>query len=388
MADEAILPFRVTIHDDVIWDLRDRLARTRWPDQLSEDHGWDLGCDRTTLRTLCDAWQHYDVEDFVRRINEFAQFTTVIDGQTIHFLHVRSPRADAQPLIITHGWPGSVWEFHKIIGTLTNPDDPKIPAFHVVCPSIPGYGFSGPTFTLGWDVARVARAEAVLMARLGYDRYGAQGGDWGAIITSHLGAHDPKHCVAIHINMVAAGPPDPSNPVAGVLPDEMAGVMDGAAFREHGAGYQEIQKTKPQTLSYGLTDSPAGLAGWILEKFHAWGDLTPTNGGVLARFGLDTLCANLSIYWFTGTINASTRMYFETIGPGRRTPMPTVPVPTACALFPKEIYRAPRVWADAQYPHIERWTVFSQGGHFAALEEPDALVADLRAFFTPDRFTG
>jgi microsomal epoxide hydrolase len=188
--------------------------------------------------------------------------------------------------------------------------------------------------------------------------------------------------------MVVARPPDPKNPTAGVAPDEMADLQAMPLVRDHGIGYQHIQKTKPQTLAYGLTDSPAGLAGWILEKFHAWSDLEPAGGEVLARFGLDTLCANLSVYWFTGTINASMRLYYESIGPGRTTPLPRVPVPVACAVFPKDLYRPPRAWAEHQYPRLERWTRFARGGHFAALEEPEALVGDVRAFFTAERFAG
>lgn len=388
MSDDSIRPFVARIAEDAVADLRGRLARTRWPDQLPDDAGWELGCDLATLQALCAAWRTFDVQDFVARLNRFPQFTTTIDGQAIHFVHRRSSRADARPLLVTHGWPGSVWEFHGIVDALADPHDASLPAYHVVCPSIPGYGFGGPTRERGWDVARVARAFAELMRRLGYERYGAQGGDWGAIVSAHVGALDPVHCAGVHLNMVVARPPDPKNPTAGVAPDEMADLQAMPLVRDHGIGYQHIQKTKPQTLAYGLTDSPAGLAGWILEKFHAWSDLEPAGGEVLARFGLDTLCANLSVYWFTGTINASMRLYYESIGPGRTTPLPRVPVPVACAVFPKDLYRPPRAWAEHQYPRLERWTRFARGGHFAALEEPEALVGDVRAFFTAERFAG
>ncbi len=380
-----IRPFQWSVTEAEVADLQERLARTRWPDQL-KDSGWDLGCDLSTLKALCADWQEFDVIGFVERMNAVPQFTTMIDGQNLHFWHIRSSREHALPLVITHGWPGSVWEFHRIVSSLTEPDDPIQPAYHVVCPSIPGYGFSGPTTELGWDTGRVAEAIAELMHRLGYGKYGAQGGDWGAIISAHIGSFDPTHCVGVHLNMVAAGPADPSNPLDGVLPEEVPDVVRAGAFRDDGTGYQAIQRTRPQTLSYGLTDSPAGLAGWILEKFHAWGDLHPTNGDVLARFGTDTLCSNLSIYWFTKTINASTRLYFESMNPSRAKPRPKVGVPTACALFPGDIYLAPRAWADHQYPNIVRWTRFPRGGHFAALEEPELLVGDIRAFFTPTLF--
>jgi microsomal epoxide hydrolase len=384
--DLAIHPFTPQVTPEQIDDLRDRLARTRWPDALPDAPAWELGCDLPTLQALCRAWQAFDVAGFYARLADWPHFCTRIDGENLHFVHRRSSRPDAQPLIVTHGWPGSVWEFHRLIDALAEPADPALPAYHVVCPSIPGYGFSGPTHQMGWSVARVGRALAELMRRLGYRRYGAQGGDWGAIISAHLAAHDPEHCVALHLNMVVAGPPDPEQPMAGVQPDELPDVQAMKTIRTHGFAYQDIQKTKPQSLAYGLTDSPAGLAGWVLEKFHAWSDLTPSGGDVLARFGLDTLCANLSIYWFTGTINASMRLYYESIGPGRGSPLPKVPVPTACAVFAHDIFRPPRVWAQAQYPQLARFKRFAQGGHFAALEEPDVLLADLRAFFTAARF--
>ena len=390
-ADETLHAFVPSVSPAEVADLRDRLARTRWPDELTDAPPWQLGCDLATLQSLCAAWQRFDVSAFYARLAQWPHFVTRIDGQQVHFVHLRSSRPDARPLLITHGWPGSVWELHRIAKALTEPQgvDPTgadLPAYHLVMPSIVGYGFSGPSTQMGWSVVRVAKAWAELMRRLGYARYGAQGGDWGALISAHLAAVDPGHCAALHMNMVVAGPPDPAKPMDGVLPHEVADVKALAEMRANGFGYQDIQKTKPQSLAYGLNDSPAGLAGWVLEKFHAWADLRPSGGDVLARFGLDTLCANLSIYWFTGTINASMRLYYESIGPGRGAALPKVMAPTACAVFAKDIFRPPRAWADAQYPHIERFTRFEQGGHFAALEEPEALVDDMRAFFTPDRF--
>lgn len=386
MAATDIHPFHPAVSPAAVQDLRERLARTRWPDELPDAPPWSMGCDQATLQRLCVAWAAFDVAGFFARLATWPQFTTTVDGATLHFVHRRSPRPDAKPLVITHGWPGSVWEFHRVLDELAEPADPAQPAYHVVCPSIPGYGFSGPTRERGWDVARVARAIAELMRRLGYRRYAAQGGDWGAVISAHLAALDPVHCVALHLNMVVAAPPDPAKPLAGVATEELADVQALAHFRDHGTGYQHIQKTKPQSLAYGLTDSPAGLAGWVLEKFHDWADLGPAGGDVLARFGTDTLCANLSIYWFTGTAPASTRLYYESLGPGRQTPFPKVPVPTAGAVFPHDLYRPPRRWAQAQYPRLVRWTRFTQGGHFAALEEPAALLADIRAFCPPSRF--
>ena len=376
-----LTPFTIDVRDDVITDLRDRLHRTRWPDQIDEA-AWEYGTDRTALQRLCTYWaDEFDWPAAQARLNRWPQFTTTIDGQNVHFLHARSPHAGALPLVITHGWPGSIAEFEKIIGPLTDPvahGGDAADAFHVVCPSMPGYGFSGPTHERGWTIQRVAATVAALMAALGYDHYGAQGGDWGAVVTTHLGSQDASHVVGIHLNMVVAGPPQGTDDVmAGVLPEEMAGIAHMADFREHETGYQAIQGTRPQTLAYGLTDSPAGLAGWILEKFRQWGDC---GGDPFNAFTLDELCTNLMIYWATGTINSSMRLYYETMGPGRRKPAPPVPVPTGAAIFPKELYQPPRVWADRQY-NITRWTRFEKGGHFAALEQPAALVDDVRAFF-------
>ena len=376
-----LTPFTIDVADDVITDLRDRLHNTRWPDQI-DDAAWEYGTDRAALQRLCTYWaDEFDWSAAQARLNRWPQFTTTIDGQNVHFLHARSPHPGALPLVITHGWPGSIAEFEKIIGPLTDPvahGGDAADAFHVVCPSMPGYGFSGPTHERGWTIQRVAATVATLMATLGYDHYGAQGGDWGAVVTTHLGSQDASHVVGIHLNMVVAGPPHGAADVmAGVLPEEMAGIDHMADFREHETGYQAIQGTRPQTLAYGLTDSPAGLAGWILEKFRQWGDC---DGDPFSAFTLDELCTNLTIYWATGTINSSMRLYYETMGPGRRKPAPPVPVPTGAAIFPKELYQPPRVWADRQY-NITRWTRFEKGGHFAALEQPAALVDDVRAFF-------
>jgi microsomal epoxide hydrolase len=315
-------------------------------------------------------------------LNQQQHFRTEIDGQPIHFVHARSKLEGALPLLITHGWPGSVFEFHKILGPLTDPEaygGSAADAFHVVCPSMPGYGWSGPTLEPGWDVRRVAQVEAKLMALLGYERYGAQGGDWGAIVTSHLGLVDPGHLAGIHLNMVVVGPPaGVENPLEGVAPEELAGLADMASFQKNETGYQQIQGTKPQTLGMGLNDSPAGLAGWIVEKFRSWSDC---DGDVEKRFSKDELLTNIMIYWTTQTINSSLRLYCESMRSGRFAPAgEKIQVPTGCAIFPKEIIRPPRSWAEAAYD-VRRWTVFESGGHFAALEEPEVLVGDVRAFF-------
>jgi pimeloyl-ACP methyl ester carboxylesterase len=376
----SVRPFTIAVPDAVIDDLRDRLARTRWPDQIPGS-GWDYGTDLDTLQQLCEYWRtEYDWRAAERELNQWPQFTTEIDDIHLHFLHVRSPHAGAIPLCITHGWPGSVAEFTEIIGRLTDPTahgGDAADAFHVIAPSMPGYGFSGPTTITGVDIRRVAATNAALMARLGYERYGAQGGDWGGIATAHLGQLDAEHLLGIHVNMAVPRPPE-GDPMAGVQPDEVQGLVDMAHFRDHETGYQRIQGTKPQTLAYGLTDSPAGLAGWILEKFRTWSDC---DGDVIGRFGWDRLLTNITIYWVTGTINSSMRLYCESTRSGGLGAIEgRVEVPTAIAMFPHELYRPPRAWCEQVYD-VQQFTHMPSGGHFAAMEEPDLLVDDIRRFF-------
>ncbi len=379
---EPIERFRIDVPDTVLRDLRERLGRARFPDQI-EDAGWDYGTELHYLRELCEYWREkYDWRAQEAALNGFDHFATELDGQRVHFIHQRSREKSAFPLVITHGWPGSVFEFHKILGPLVDPvahgGDAR-DAFHVVCPSMPGYGFSGPTKERGWDVRRVAELEAKLMARLGYSRYGAQGGDWGAIVTTQLGLLDAAHVAGIHLNMVVAGPPPGvANPAEGLSPKELQALGDMGAFQKSETGYQQIQGTKPQTLGYGLNDSPVGLAAWIVEKFRSWSDC---GGDVERRFTKDELLTNVMIYWVTQTINSSVRLYCETMRSGRFGPADArVEVPTGCAIFPKEIIRPPRRWAEARF-NVKRWTEMPAGGHFAALEEPERLVDDVRAFF-------
>jgi len=379
---DAISRMRIEVPEEVLDDLRRRLAATRFPDQIPGS-GWDYGTDGAYLRELCSYWRDkYDWRAQEALLNRFDHHRTMIDGQNLHFVHARSTVPGAFPLLITHGWPGSVFEFHKIIGPLVDPaahgGDAR-DAFHVICPSMPGYGFSGPTREPGWDVRRVAETFARLMARLGYARYGAQGGDWGAIVTTHLGLLDPQHVQGIHLNMVVAGPPPGvANPMEGVSAEELKGIADMGEFQKRETGYQQIQGTKPQTLGTALNDSPAGLAGWIVEKFRTWSDC---GGDVEKRFSKDELLTNIMIYWVTETINSSVRLYCETMRTGRFAPAgERVTVPTGCSIFPKEIIRPPRRWAEAHY-NVTQWTTHRSGGHFAALEEPVALVEDLRSFF-------
>jgi pimeloyl-ACP methyl ester carboxylesterase len=376
-----IRPFRCHVPDEVITDLRERLQRTRFPDQL-ESAGWDYGTELSYVQSLCDYWRdRFDWRAAEARFNSFPQFTTQIDGEQVHFYHVRSPEPDALPLIITHGYPGSVAEFLDVIGPLSDParfgGDPR-DAFHVIAPSIPGYGFSGPTRTKGFNIERAAEVNVRLMEMLGYDRYVAQGGDWGSAISTAMALSRPDRVVALHLNLIIGRPVDPSNPLEGLTEEECAKLAWKRNYDMHESGYQVIQSTKPQSLAYGLTDSPAGLAAWIVEKFRTWSDC---GNDIEASYTKDQLLENIMLYWVTGTINSAMRLYYEGFGPGRRSAgeWPRVQTPTAHARFPAEIRPTPRAWAEQMY-NIVRWTELPKGGHFAAFEQPELFVNDLREF--------
>jgi len=373
----AIKPFRIEIGDDVLVDLKSRLRNTRWPEaELVSD--WSQGAPLQWIKEVCRYWcDDYDWRRRETALNRFTQFTTEIDGLDIHFLHVRSPHPEAMPLIITHGWPGSVVEFHKVIEPLTNPSahgGSAADAFHVVCPSLPGFGFSSKPTTTGWGVDRIARTWAELMNRLGYARYGAQGGDWGSAVTTSLGAQDAAHCAGIHITLAMSVRPA----VEGEPTPEEARALAGIKhYADWDSGYSKQQSTRPQTLGYGLTDSPAGQAAWILEKFWAWTDCNGHPENILSR---DELLDNVMLYWVTGTAASSARLYWESFGPGRRTAH-KVTVPTGVAVFPKEIVAPVRRWMEGSYTNICHWTEMPKGGHFAAFEQPELFIAEVRRFF-------
>jgi pimeloyl-ACP methyl ester carboxylesterase len=376
MAD-AIKPFHIAVGDAVLDDLKSRLRRTRWPEaELVDD--WSQGAPLKWIREVCRYWaEDYDWRRREARLNRFAQFTSAIDGLDIHFLHVRSPHPQAMPLIITHGWPGSVVEFHKVIEPLANPTahgGNAADAFHVVCPSLPGFGFSAKPTATGWGVDRIAAAWAALMQRLGYPRYGAQGGDWGSAVTSSLGAQDPQHCAGIHITLAMASRPK----VDGEPTPEEARALKGIKhYQDLDSGYSKQQSTRPQTLGYGLTDSPAGQAAWILEKFWAWTDCDGHPENILGR---DELLDNVMLYWVSATAASSARLYWESFGPGRRAAR-LVTVPTGVAVYPKEIVPPVRRWMEAGYTDIRHWREMPKGGHFAAFEQPELFVDDVRTFF-------
>ena len=378
---EAIRPFVIDVPDAVLADLEDRLSRTRLPDQIPSTD-WDYGTDRAYLEELLAYWQDgFEWRAQEQMLNEFDHFKTVIDGIDVHFIHQRSPVDDATPLLLTHGWPGSFAEFTQIIGPLTDPvshGGDATDAFHVVIPSIPGFGLSGKPTERGYNPERMADVLAGLMERLGYERYGAQGGDWGAIISRALAFNYKDRLIGLHSNFITGGPPaDMANPEDGVPAEELELREERLAIRSTGRGYAEIQGTKPQTVGYGLNDSPAGLAAWIVEKFHGWSD----HGGDVERsFTKDQLLTNVMLYWVTGTATSSARIYYESRHTPPTRPVGYVEVPTAGAIFPEEISFTPRKWAEANY-NIVRWTRMPAGGHFAALEQPELLVDDIRGFF-------
>jgi epoxide hydrolase len=370
-------PFRIDIPQADLDDLGDRLARTRWPDELP-GVGWSYGVNKEYLVELAEYWRTgYDWREHEARLNKIPQFTAQIDGQNIHFLHLRSPEPDATPLIITHGWPSTVYDFLDILGPLTDPrahgGDPA-DAFHIVAPSLPGFPFSGPTRQTGWGVNRVAHAWAELMQRLGYPRYGAQGGDFGSIVSPELGRIDPEHVIGVHVNALAdaATPTSPSE-LDALTEDEREQAQQNQIWWYGHSGYAVQMSTRPQTLAYALNDSPAGQLAWNLEWFVDW-DPAQTTRSPIDR---DTILTNVTIYWLTATAGSAARLYREATESWGRRPVRSV-VPTAVANFLGD--RAVRGLAELSNT-ITRWSQVPAGGHFASLQAPELLVTDIREFF-------
>jgi pimeloyl-ACP methyl ester carboxylesterase len=387
-ADESIHPFRVDVPQADLDDLHERLDRTRWPDQLP-GVGWSYGIPRDYVRELAEHWrQAYDWRAAEARLNAWPQFTTTIDRATVHFAHIRSPEPGATPLLMTHGWPGSIVEFTHVAGPLTDPrahgGDPA-DAFHLVLPSIPGFGFSGPTREPGWEPLRIAGAFAELMRRLGYSRYGLQGGDWGAAISRELGRTRSDAVIGVHLNLLpnsgATGEPT-AGELSALSPAERERTLASwdrfRAWLAGSQGYADLQSTRPQTLAYGLTDSPVGQLAWIAEKFAEWA------GRPVDR---DLLLTNVMIYWLTGTAGSSGRIYYERAHADYwgSPPEPST-APTALADFPDDNFIPLRHVAERTNT-IVQWTTYDRGGHFAALEVPDLLVPDIRRFFRRLRAT-
>ncbi len=371
-----ITPFSISVSDSELADLRQRLEATRWPNEETVDD-WTQGIPLAYVKEVCAYWSSdYDWRKREAKLNAFPQFTTNLDDLDIHFVHVRSPEPTAQPLVITHGWPGSIVEFQKVIGPLSDPaahgGDPA-DAFHVVCPSLPGYGFSGKPNETGWNVQKVADTWSALMQRLGYERYFAQGGDWGAMVTTAIGQRDPEHCRAIHLNMPIT-PPDPET-MGDLTEAEQSALAGMQHYQDWDSGYSKQQSTRPQTLGYGLADSPSGQAAWILEKFWAWTDCNGHPENVLSR---DELLDNVMLYWIPGNGASSARLYWESFN---KPPMEPVQVPVGASIFPKEIFRTSKRWAEKHFGGLLYWNELDKGGHFAAFEQPDLFVDEIRACF-------
>ncbi|MFO7590537.1 MAG: epoxide hydrolase [Acidimicrobiia bacterium] len=380
MADVEIQPFTIDIPDAVLDDLHERLARTRLPEPLPGS-SWEYGTPIEYVRSVVDTWRvDYDWRARERALNELPHFLADVDGTRVHFVHVRSPEPDATPLVLTHGWPGTFVEFLSVLGPLSDPrahgGDPA-DAFHLVVPSLPGYAFSGPTHERGLHLGVIARKWARLMAALGYDRYLAQGGDWGSFVTSLLALADPEHCVGIHLNMIAPfpdGAPDTWTPEEQAFMDQF-----NQQYMLDGSGYMRIQSTRPHTVGYGLDDSPAGLAAWILEKFREWSDC---DGDPERSFTREALLDNVMLYWVTGTATSSARTYYEFDQAMRRGEIDLfsrISTPTGYARYPKEIMRTSRRWAEQRF-EIVHFADMERGGHFAAFEAPELFVPDVRAW--------
>ena len=372
---QSISPFRIDVPDADLTDLQERLTRTRWPDELP-DAGWDYGVPLQTVQDLATQWQsRFDWRVWEARLNALPQYTTVIDGQLIHFFHILSPDPTAMPLLLTHGWPGSALEFLDAIGPLSNPrehDWDPADAFHLVIPSIPGFGFSGTTHERGWDVPRIASAWVELMTRLGYERFGLQGGDWGMGISRQVAADEPERVLGAHLNYLVT---PPRGPLPDLSQEDQARVVEIERYLAEPPGHMRLQASRPQTLAFSLTDSPVGQLAWIAEKVLTWADpATPIS--------TDWLLANVTLYWLTRTAASSARLYLESAG--KRGPASTGDVPIGVAVFPHDLVRPVRALAEP-YHHITHWTEMERGGHFAALEGPELLVPDIRAFFRPLR---
>lgn len=369
-------PFTLRVEERVLDQLRRRLDDVRWPDREPVDD-WSQGVPLARMKPLIEYWRSdYDWRRCERQLNDLGQFRMRIDGVDIHFIHVRSPHRDAMPLILTHGWPGSVIEFLKCVGPLTDPPrygGQAADAFHLVIPSLPGFGFSGKPPETGWTVQRIARAWHMLMQGLGYGRYGAQGGDWGAVVTTAMGAQCPEGLLGIHLNLPFVIPdPLPKEPSA----DEAAMLEALAHYNRWQSGYSTLQASRPQTLGYLLADSPVGQAAWIYEKFYEWSDC---DGDPANIFTADELLDNIMLYWLTNTGATSARLYWESFhGAFGATELH---LPVACSIFPRDIYKAPRSWANKCMHNLVYWNELNKGGHFAALEQPHIFVEEVRRAF-------
>lgn len=373
---DAVQPFRIAIPEADLDDLKARLARTRFPDRETPDD-WSQGIPLGYVQELVAYWKNaYDWRRCEAMLNGWPQFTTRIDGLGIHFLHVRSPHANARPLVLTHGWPGSILEFMKVLGPLTDPvahGGDAADAFHVVCPTLPGFGFTDKPTKPGWNIEHIADAWSQLMQRLGYSRYFAQGGDWGAIVTAAIGVRDTEHCMAIHMNMPIA-PPDPAQ-MDNLTEREQSALAGMKHYQDWDSGYSKQQSTRPQTLGYALADSPAGQMAWIVEKFWSWMDCDGHPENILTR---DELLDNVMMYWLTNAGASSGRIYWESFN---RVGNAQITLPVGCSIFPKEIFRTSRRWAEKRFTNLIHFNDLDKGGHFAAMEQPASYLDEVRTCF-------
>ena len=374
--NDAIRPFKINISGDVLADLQQRLAMTRWPEAETAE-GWEQGVPLSYLQKFCHYWQHnYDWRSREIKLNQFEQFMTQINGLDIYFVHVRSTHSDAVPLLITHGWPGSIVEFQKVIAPLTQPEnfggDPR-DAFHVICPSLPGYGFSEKPEQTGWGIETIAKNWDQLMLRLGYQYYFAQGGDWGSMVTRAIGEQNLGHCAGLHINMVSVKP-DPAT-MNDLTEQEQDSLVGRKHYKNIDSGYSKIQSTKPQTIGYALTDSPVGQAAWILEKYWAWTDANGDPENILSK---DEMLDNIMLYWCTASAASSARLYWESFNnPSQK----EISLPVGCSVYPEDIFRSSRRWAAQTFKNLIYWNEPEKGGHFAAFEQPELFVDEIRHCF-------
>lgn len=367
-------PFIVQVSDEAIADLRRRLAATRWPAKETVDD-WSQGLPLAYAKSLAQHWATgYDWRATEARLNTYPQYLTEVDGLDLHLLHAESPHPGATPLLLLHGWPSSITEHLDVLEPLTHPDDPA-DAFHVVCLSLPGYGFGGQPATTGWTLEHIADAAVTVMDRLGYGRFGAHGSDWGSFINAHLGSRHPERVIGLQLTMPMAGPPEQEVELSGA---DYAALARAKHHREVESAYAAVQSTKPQTLAYGLTDSPVGQLAWIAEKYWTWADHDGDLDAVVPR---DRLLDAVSVYWFTATAGSSAQLYWESY---TSSPFRPVVVPTGFLVLPTDA-QMPRPWVEARYGDLRRWHQPERGGHFPALEIPEVLVAELREFFGPLR---
>jgi pimeloyl-ACP methyl ester carboxylesterase len=364
--DTEIKPFRIDVPQADLDDLHDRLGRTRWPDEIP-GAGWDYGVPVEYVRKLAEYWRDgYDWRAWEARINRHPQFTTEIDGQNIHFLHVRSPHEDALPLILTHGWPGSIVEYLKVIEPLTNPVGGG-QAFHVVIPSLPGFGFSGPTREKGWNRYRTARAWVELMRRLGYEKYGTAGNDGGSFVAPEMGRIDPEHVVGVHVTQIFSFPSGDPAEFEKITPEDRKALETLQWFYDNKMSFNTLHSQQPQTLSYAIYDSPVGLLGWNAQLFGDTADVDD-----------DFILTNTMLYWLTGTATSATRFYYEDARAAH--PQEPTTVPIGLAMFAGD-FVSMRTFADRDHKNIVHWESYDRGGHYAAHIVPDVLVDDLRTFY-------